>query len=233
MKTIVIYKGFERFWHWSQTTLISLLIISGFEIHGTYSILGFTTTVTLHNFLAWLLMILILFAIFWHFTTGEWKQYIPTTEKLLAVMRYYILGIFKGEHHPADKSVNSKLNPMQRLAYLQLKLFLIPLQIFSGVLYYYYNNWSDINYFLNHFLAMFASEYTEINFFYYLTLERIAIIHAACAYALAMFIVIHVYLTTTGHTVWAHIQSMITGLEEVPDDHDKNEHGHGHGHDGH
>ncbi len=224
MKTIVIYKGFERFWHWSQTTLISLLLLSGFEIHGTFSFLGFSKTVSLHNFLAWILVILIFLAIFWHFTTGEWKQYIPTTKKLLLVMRYYILGIFKGEHHPADKSINSKLNPMQRLAYLQLKLFIIPLQLVTGFLYYYYGSWGRINNFTNDLISNFASNYSSIDFFKYLTLERIAIAHTACAYALMMFIIVHVYLTTTGHTVWAHIQAMITGLEEVPDEHDHQQH---------
>jgi len=29
------------------------------------------------------------------------------------------------------------------------------------------------------------------------------------------FVVAHVYLTTTGHTVFAHIKAMITGWDEV------------------
>ena len=29
------------------------------------------------------------FAIFWHFTTGEWRQYIPTRNGLFAVMHHY------------------------------------------------------------------------------------------------------------------------------------------------
>jgi thiosulfate reductase cytochrome b subunit len=33
-----------------------------------------------------------------------------------------------------------------------------------------------------------------------------------------VFFIVHVYLTTTGHTPTAHIKSMITGWEEVHDD---------------
>jgi thiosulfate reductase cytochrome b subunit len=34
-------------------------------------------------------------------------------------------------------------------------------------------------------------------------------------YLITAFFFIHVYLTTTGHTVFAHIKAMITGWEEV------------------
>jgi len=208
-----MYKGFERFWHWSQTTIITSLIFTGLEVHGVFKLLGFQNAVLIHNILAWLLVILVCFAIFWHFTTGEWKQYVPTTAKLIAVARYYGYGIFRGEAHPAeaDKSILNKLNPLQRIAYLQLKVLIIPAQLISGFLYYFYNEWGTIGAFLG------------INIGSFLTLEIVAIVHTLCAYALAMFIVIHVYLTTTGHTPLAHIQAMITGYEE----HD--EHG-GHGH---
>ena len=49
---------------------------------------------------AWALVILWAFAIFWHFTTGEWQQYIPTLNRAVAVARFYAWGIFRGEEHP-------------------------------------------------------------------------------------------------------------------------------------
>jgi thiosulfate reductase cytochrome b subunit len=33
-----------------------------------------------------------------------------------------------------------------------------------------------------------------------------------------MFVIVHVYMTTTGHTVTAHVKAMVTGWEEVEDD---------------
>jgi thiosulfate reductase cytochrome b subunit len=40
------------------------------------------------------------------------------------------------------------------------------------------------------------------------------------------FFFIHVYLTTTGHTVFAHIKAMITGWEEAEPDHPHKSSGH-------
>ena len=40
-KRVYIFKGFERFWHWSQAALIIGMAFTGFEIHGTYTVLGF------------------------------------------------------------------------------------------------------------------------------------------------------------------------------------------------
>jgi len=34
---VIIFKRFERFWHWSQAALIIVLLISGFDIHGSYT----------------------------------------------------------------------------------------------------------------------------------------------------------------------------------------------------
>lgn len=193
---VKIYKRFERFWHWSQAALVLSLAATGFEIHGVWSPLGFGKAVQLHTVLAWSLLGLWAFAIFWHFTTGEWRNYVPSTRQLLAVARFYAVGIFHGEEHPYRKRPGqSKLNPLQRIAYLGLKLVINPVIIVSGLLYLYYNSWAAWG------LAG-------------LSLGGIALVHTAAAFAMAIFVVVHVYLTTTGHTVFAHIKAMITGWEE-------------------
>ena len=86
---VYIFKAFERFWHWSQAGLIMFLMLTAFDIHGTYTIFGFEKAVAYHTIAAWSLIGLWVFAIFWHFTTGEWKQYIPTAEKVVAMAQYY------------------------------------------------------------------------------------------------------------------------------------------------
>ncbi|MEW8512902.1 MAG: cytochrome b/b6 domain-containing protein, partial [Candidatus Thiodiazotropha sp.] len=48
-----------------------------------------------------------------------------------------------------------------------------------------------------------------------LELGLVAFVHTLAAYLLAVFFIGHVYLTTTGHTVMAHIKAMLTGWEEV------------------
>ena len=141
MKNIYLYTRYERLGHWLQMFFILVLLITGFEIHDLYSFFGFQTAVKIHNYtgLAWL--VAFAFFIFWVFTTGEWRQYIPTTKKVFSVMMYYSCGIFKGEPHPVPKRKEAKHNPLQRLVYLSLAAFLLPIQMASGFLYWGYNSW--------------------------------------------------------------------------------------------
>jgi len=44
-RRVLIYKRFERFWHWTQAALIIGLAVTGFEIHGTFQWLGFAEAV--------------------------------------------------------------------------------------------------------------------------------------------------------------------------------------------
>jgi thiosulfate reductase cytochrome b subunit len=118
MARVYIFKRFERFWHWTQAVLILALLVTGFEVHGTYRLAGWERAASLHTSAAWALIGLWVFAIFWHFTTGEWRQYIPTTEKLDAMLKYYVSGIFTDAPHPFRVTQLSKHNPLQRLAYL-------------------------------------------------------------------------------------------------------------------
>jgi len=197
-KRVYIFKGFERFWHWAQALLIMAMAFTGFEIHGTYSVLGFETADFWHNNCAWTLIGLWIFAIFWHLTTGEWRHYIPTTDKMMDVVRFYALGIFKGEHHPYKPTQLRKHNPMQLLAYLGFKLLMAPLIWVTGLLYMFYNDW-----------GMWGLGWLDLGV--------VAMLHTAGAFALIIFLVGHVYLTTTGHTVFAHIKAMITGWDEQED----------------
>ena len=123
---IFVYKGFERFWHWAQAALILFLALTGFEVHGSFAFLGFSQAVHYHRIAATAFMVLIAFAVFWHFTTGEWRQYIPTTELLHVQIEYYVLGLFRGAPHPTRRTVRSTLNPLQKLVYLSLKILVIP-----------------------------------------------------------------------------------------------------------
>ncbi len=195
-KKIYVFKRFERFWHWSQAALIIFMAVTGFEIHGTYALFGFERAVDWHTTAAWVLIGLWVFAIFWHLTTGEWRQYIPTTDNMLAVMRYYSVGIFKDVPHPFKPTEARKHNPMQRVAYLLFKLVMAPAIWVTGLLYLYYNAWADWG------LGG-------------LDLGTIALLHTAAAFMLVIFFIGHVYLTTTGPTVLSQIKAMITGWDEV------------------
>ncbi|MFO8053715.1 MAG: cytochrome b/b6 domain-containing protein, partial [Bacteroidales bacterium] len=155
-------------------------------------------------------VILIIFTIFWHFTSGEWRQYIPTTKNLKAQVEYYITGIFKNAPHPTGKTILSKLNPLQRLVYLGLKLILIPLMIITGVIYYLYR-------------YPMGGEIHSLGIH---SIETIAVLHTFGAFLMVAFIIAHIYLTTTGHTITSNLKAMITGWEELEENEDDNNNPH-------
>lgn len=199
-RRIYVFRRYERFWHWSQAGLVLFMLLTGFEIHGLYENFGFRRAVHYHTLAAWSLLVLWAFTIFWQFTTGEWRQYIPTLHKVAAMVRYYAFGIFVGAPHPYRKTVLKKHNPLQRLAYLALLALVSPVIWISGLLY------------------LFVAAWPSLGLDRWLSLDQVALAHSAGAYMMAVFVIAHVYLTTTGHTVFAHIKSMITGWEEIDDE---------------
>jgi len=198
MKKVYLYKKFERFWHWAQTIMIITLIFTGFEIHGTTNWLGYETSVRVHNITAWSFLVLIVFAVFWHITTDEWKQYMPTLKNMRAQLEYYLIGIFENAPHPVKKRTLSKLNPLQRVTYFALKVLIIPTMLVTGLIYMYFNDsvW-DIK--------------LE-------NLEWVAWIHTFGSYLLLTFLIVHLYLITTGHSITSNLSAMVTGWETVDDD---------------
>lgn len=202
MKQVLVYRTFERFWHWSQALLILLLAVTGFEIHGSFQFFGYAQAVHVHAVAAVAFLVLIAFAIFWHITTGEWRQYIPTLTHLRAQADYYLFGIFRNAPHPTRKTVLSKLNPLQKWVYAGLKLMVIPVVAGSGLLYLFYR----------------YPQRWEVLALHVEGLRVIAVVHTAGAFLLVAFLIAHLYLITTGHTLTSNLKAMLTGYEELEED---------------
>jgi len=195
MEKVKIYSRFERFWHWTQMMLILLLGITGFEIHRSYDIFGFETSVRLHSAAGWAFLILTIFAIFWMIVTGQSRQFMPVRNNVKSQIMYYMSGIFKNEPHPVPKTADSKLNPLQRIVYFGLIIIVFPVQLITGFLYLFF-----------HYPEKpFALE----------GLETVAVLHTLGAFLLVMFVIVHLYLITTGHTISSNLKAMITGYEEL------------------
>ncbi len=194
-RTVMVYKRFERIWHWCQMALIMALLFSGLAVRGIHHMLDFHTAVTVHTMAALTLIGLWLFATFWLFTTGDWRHYLPKKEGLMAVARYYASGIFRGEEHPYRKLFWRKHNPLQALAYMLLKVVLFPAIWITGIPYLLYGLWHETT-----GRAL---------------LEPIVFIHVGAAYAILAFVIVHIYLLTTGHSFIAHVKPMVTGYDDV------------------
>ena len=114
-------------------------------------------------------------------------------------MRYYTVGMFKGEPHPTHKTARNKLNALQAITYLGFKLVMAPLIVVTGLLYMFHRN-------------IDANDMVIISD---LPLEVVAFLHTLGAYLILMFAIIHVYMTTTGTTSVSNFKAMITGYEEL------------------
>ncbi|PLW79273.1 cytochrome B [Cohaesibacter celericrescens] len=195
-RAVKIYSRYERFWHWSQALLIFILAISGFNLHGTFDLIPFPLAVMIHTIAAIVLIILWLFTTFWNFTTGQWRHYLPNNKGLLAVIKFYAFGIITGAPHPYSKSLKRKQNALQSLAYLTFMVIIGPALWLSGIAYLLYNLWAH----LDSGRQLFT---------------LVAFAHTAAAFMMITFVVIHVYMTTTGKTVFHYIRTMITGYERI------------------
>jgi len=83
-----------------------------------------------------------------------------------------------------------------------LTSFLFPALLISGLVYPGYGLWQS---------------WPLINS----TLEWIALIHTSAAFVMAAFIIIHIYLLTTGHPFVAHVKPIVTGYGKVDLDPDE------------
>jgi thiosulfate reductase cytochrome b subunit len=176
--------------------------LTGFEIHGSFQFFGFDQAVQYHSTVAIALLVLIVFAVFWHLTTGEWQQYLPTRKFLRAQVEYYVVGIFRDAPHPTKKTLLSKLNPLQKLIYFALKILVIPVMVISGLLYMLYR-----------YPQSLTVEALDVG-----GLEIVAVFHTAGAFVLVAFVIAHVYLITTGRTATSNMKAMITGFEELEEE---------------
>jgi thiosulfate reductase cytochrome b subunit len=87
------------------------------------------------------------------------------------------------------------MNPMQQLAYLGLLLGLLPLQVGTGLLIFFTGHYPE----LTHRLG---------------GLVYLAPLHDLVSWLILSFLIVHLYLITTGAQVTSHLKAMVTGLEE-------------------
>ncbi|MBK9749500.1 MAG: cytochrome b/b6 domain-containing protein [Chloroflexi bacterium] len=202
LKHVYMYSMYERQWHWLQTFVIFGLTFTGLVVHkpDMFSLFNFAWMVDVHNLFALLLVINAALAFFYHLVSGEIKQFIPRPygffDHMMEQAVFYLRGIFRGDPHPFEKRRDQKMNPIQQLTYFGLLNVLLPLQILTGVLM-----WG---------IQQFPQIATALG-----GLPVLAPFHTLIAWLLVTFVIVHVYMTTTGHTPLANIQAMIMGYDDV------------------
>jgi len=196
---IYMYESYRRFWHWLQTVSIIILLFTGLIIHrpDIFRVFSFRGIVTIHNVLAVILVANATLSMFYHLATARIQEFIPRPygffDHAILQAKYYITGIFKHEPHPFEKRPDSRMNPIQKATYFGILNVLLPLQIITGALMWLVQKYPNI-------LG---------------GLPMLAPIHSFTAWLFATFIIVHVYMTTTGATPLEAMRAMVTGYEEV------------------
>ena len=189
----VIFTLVERIWHWVQAVSMVILALSGISMHwpdysifstlksasNIHHIFGYVVTV---NFVIWLIYMI---------ATKRIKQYMPQKHDeypmgIFKQAKYYLFEIYTKKEHPYPVSPERRLNPMQKLAYIQVMFLAMPAQMITG------------------FILMGSGT----------SMKMALIIHGVLALFFVLFIVGHIYLATTGHTPLAYFKEMITGKFE-------------------
>jgi thiosulfate reductase cytochrome b subunit len=65
MINMYLYTRYERFWHWLQMALIFVLLVTGFEVHGTFPFLGFEPGRRCAQFVGLTWLVAFAFFVFW------------------------------------------------------------------------------------------------------------------------------------------------------------------------
>jgi thiosulfate reductase cytochrome b subunit len=202
-KRFQLYSLYERVWHWCQAAAIGLMIATGLAIHspGWLGWIPFATAVALHNVLGFLLIANAFLGMFYYVTTGAIRQYLPEPHDFVSLAArqawFYIRGMFRGEPHPLEKSPARRLNPLQQVTYLVILNALLPLQMVTGLLTWGAQRWPETVQAVG-------------------GLSALGMIHTLGAWLFGSFLVMHIYLTTTGHTPLANLKAMVLGYEELP-----------------
>jgi thiosulfate reductase cytochrome b subunit len=196
---VLFYTLYERLWHWLQALSALVLILTGFVIAfpRAFGAFDFGTSVEVHHVAAWVLLVNAGLALFYNLASGLFRRYLPSKQELFPLgvrhARYYVLGIFRGEPHPFDRTPEKRLLPLQKVTYFLILNLLLPLMVVTGL------------------LKLGADSHPEwLNGFG--GLPVVASLHRAGAWLFTAFLILHVYMTTTGTTWWSNLQCMLTGV---------------------
>lgn len=203
-----LYPKWIRAWHVFNALLFIILIVTGLSMQYTdkenYAIVvGFAAAVKWHNFAAVLLTINYIIFVGGNAITKNGQYYKMERKglvsELVAQMKYYAWGMFKGEKHPFPVTEQRKFNPLQKFSYVLAMYVAVPLVIISGI-------------------GLLFPEITVTKFFGVSGLIYTDILHITMGFFLSVFMIIHIYTCTLGSKPTSLFRGMITGYH-ISDDH--------------
>lgn len=200
---IYLYPVWVRLWHLSNALFCLLLIFTGISMqyasHDSHFI-SFDTAVSLHNICGILLTISYIIFIIGNLTTGNGKYYRQKIagfgKELFQQVRYYSYGMFVGESSPFSINEKRKFNPMQKLTYIAIMYLILPFIFITG--------W-----------ALLFPDIIVTRLFQFGGITLTSLFHATLGFLVSLFLIIHIYFCTVGHTATSNFKSMIDGYHET------------------
>ncbi|MBK1693324.1 cytochrome B [Chromatium weissei] len=198
MNAIYLYPLWVRIWHWFNALLFVIMLWSGASLHfaGSIGLLDFSTARPIHNIAGILLALSWIAFVIGNLVTSNGRHYRVQwhgfIRRLITQGHYYAVGIFNNEPHPFHPSTEMKLNTLQQTSYLAVMYILMPLLILSGG-------------------AFLFSIYLPETLWGLGSVWVVAMAHLTVAYCLVLFIMVHLYIITTGETVTTNLRAMVSG----------------------
>jgi len=196
---VYLYPVWVRLWHLLNLIMFLGLIYTGLSLQYSnvnFELVDFNVAVTWHNVSGILLTIGYAFYLIGNRFTSNGNYYQFKLKGLYKRVRkqfiYYSFGIFRKMDPPYPISKKRKFNPLQKLSYVMVMYFLMPIVIISGFGLFFPGTLPD------KILGL-----SGIHFF--------DLVHISTGFALSIFMIVHVYFCTIGKTPVANFKSMING----------------------
>ena len=202
MKGLYLHPLPLRIWHWANALLFAILLLTGIRlrISGLAALRPHDSFLLIHQYAGWAMAASSLFWFAYAVTGGHLRRHFPLKKGDIAGIRrqltYYLVTIFKGEQDPFQPTAEEKYNPLQKIAYGAVMLIFVPLQTLSGLA-------------LNH--IGIVRKYVLL----WDATALVSAVHVIGAYLFLLYLIVHVYMSTLGPTIFSHTKAMITGYEEV------------------
>lgn len=194
-----LYPTWIRIWHWLNALLFLLLILTGISMqysNPNVPFIRFDLAVNLHNISGVIVTVIYFLFLFGNMFSDNGKHYKIEKEDLQERMKtqfkFYIKGIFQNEEPPFPVTRERKFNPLQKITYVVTMYILMPLIIITG--------W-----------ALLFPEATLNRVFGTSGLILTDQFHIIIGFFLSIFMIVHIYFATIGHSPGANFRSMVTG----------------------
>ena len=200
---LYLYPKWLRFWHMVNALMFLVLILTGVSMQ--YSSLEnpfirFDIAVRWHNVAGIVVSVNYLIFLLGNVFSENGKYYRLNKkglgDRLKKQFQYYLFGIFKGEHHPFPVTRERKFNPLQKVTYVLAMYIGVPVMIITG--------W-----------ALLFPEFIIHNVFGTGGIFLTDMFHVIMGFLLSIFMLIHIYFATIGHTASSNFKAIATGYHEA------------------